>query len=176
MKTKNPKAPQPALVSRTDAETLMTDLANKTNEKRALIAKLDAAVLKLHEDAAPAISACDQVITQRSDALRAWAQTNPAEFPRGRKSIALLGGTLGFRTGTPRLALLSRAFKWEGILELLRQKGWTTFIRTKAEPDKDGLLAQRDRYNLREIGLKVVQDESFYVEPRLTATEKKAGT
>ena len=60
-------------------------------------------------------------------------------------------------------------------MDRLRQKGWTGFIRTRAEPDKDSLLAQRDRYNLQEIGLKVVQDEAFYVEPRrIVATAKSA--
>jgi phage host-nuclease inhibitor protein Gam len=180
MKLKNKNAAAAAaaaaapVIHRADAETLMNELAGKTNEKRALVARLDAAVLKLHEDATPEISACDEVISARSEALRSWAESHPGEFPRGRKSIALLGGVVGFRLGTPRLALLSRAFKWEGVVELLKQKGWTSFIRTKAEPDKDGLLAQRERYNLREIGLKVVQEESFYAEPRLTAAEAAA--
>jgi phage host-nuclease inhibitor protein Gam len=64
-----------------------------------------------------------------------------------------------------------RTFDWDGVLDRLRQKGWNAFIRTRSETDKDSLLAQRERYNLQEVGLKVVQEESFYVEPRLMAGE-----
>jgi len=158
-----------------EAEQLTHEFALKANRRRALVARLDAAVLKLQEDAAPEIAACDRGMDAAAEALRGWAERHLAEFPRGRKSIALLGGTLGYRTGTPRLALASRALTWDAIVERLRQKGWTGFIRTRAEPDKDSLLAQRDRYNLQEIGLKVVQDEAFYVEPRrIVATAKSA--
>ena len=51
---------------------------------------------------------------------------------------------------------------WQGLM-------WGIF------PFGSSLLAQRDRYNLLEVGLKVVQDEAFYVEPRLpVATAKTA--
>jgi len=158
----------PMIASRDEAEAVMNELACAANNKRKLTARLDAAVLKLQEDAAVGISQCDESINLRADALRAWAESHPEEFAKGRKSIDFLSGTLGFRTGTPKLALLSRAFKWETVLGLLRQKGWLDFIRTTSEPNKDALLAASDRYNLKEVGLKVVQDESFYVEPKLT--------
>jgi phage host-nuclease inhibitor protein Gam len=169
------KIPLTVIASRGEAEQLLHELALKDNRRRALVARLNAAVLKLQEDAAKEISACEQGVSAAFAALQAWAAGHPEEFPRGRKSVALLGGTLGYRTGTPRLALASRALTWDAIVERLRQKGWTGFIRTRSEPDKDSLLAQRDRYNLLEVGLKVVQDEAFYVEPRLTvATAKTA--
>jgi phage host-nuclease inhibitor protein Gam len=169
------KIPRTVVGSRGDAEQLMHEFALTANRRRALVSRLNAAVLKLQEDAAKEISACDQGLDAAFESLRAWAAGHPDEFPRGRKSVALLGGTLGYRTGTPRLALLSRGCTWEGLVDRLRQKGWMGFIRTRSEPDKDSLLAQRDRYNLHEVGLKVVQDEAFYVEPRLSvATAKTA--
>jgi phage host-nuclease inhibitor protein Gam len=162
------KIPLAIIASRDQAERAMNELALAENHKRNLIARLDTVVLKFQDEAAPALAACDTEIKARTDALRVWAESNPREFAAGRKSIPLLSGTLGFRTGTPRLALMSRTHTWDGVLDLLHDKGWTGFIRTRTEPDKESLLAQRDRCNLGEVGLKVVQDESFYIEPRLT--------
>lgn len=155
--------------SRDEAEAVMNDLAASANNRRRLVCRMDAAVLKIQEEAAPGIAACEADLQAKSDALRAWAEAHPEEFPKGRKSLEFLSGTLGFRTGTPKLALLSRAFTWEKVLELLRGKGWTGLIRTKQEVAKDAVIAQRDSdLDLRTVGLKVTQDESFFVEPMLT--------
>ncbi len=167
MKTRTPASPA-ILASRDQAEEMMHELAQSENQRRHLMAQLDAAILKAEQAAGPGIAACDAEVKLKSESLRAWAESNPLEFAKGRRSIALRCGTIGFRTGTPRLALLSRAFTWDAVMERLRGKGWTHFIRTRTEPDKESLMAQRATYNLNEVGLKVVQDETFYVEPQLT--------
>ena len=163
----------PLITTRDEAEAVMNDLANIANNKRKLTARLDAGVLKLQEEAAPGISQCDAELKAKSDALRAWAEASPAEFGK-KKSIEFLSGTLGFRTGTPKLALLSRAFTWEKVLENA-QALIPAFIRSKPELDKEAILGQRDeeplQYAIKRCGLKVVQDESFYVEPKLTDAE-----
>jgi phage host-nuclease inhibitor protein Gam len=87
---------------------------------------------------------------------------------------------LGFRTGNPKLALISRAWNWDKVLEKMSDctSQLLGFIRLKEEVDKEGLLAsyepQPDVITLfREHGLKVVQDESFFVEPALTDTDAR---
>ena len=164
----------PTITSRDDAEAVMNELANTANNKRLLTARLDKAVLKLQEEAAPAIALCDEAIKEKSDLLRAWAEANPGQFSGGRKSIIFMTGTLGFRTGTPKLALLSRRFNWESVLANV-QRLIPNFIRNKPEIDKEAILAQRDDEVLVQAitacGMKIVQDESFYVEPNLTDTE-----
>ena len=169
----------PTIATRTEAEAVMNELAAAANHKRRITARLDAAILKLKDDSAPLIAECDQVITIKTDTLRAWAEANPQEFTKGRKSIEFLAGILGFRTGTPKLSLLSRAWTWEKALEQVLAKGFQ-FTRTKVELDKDSVLAfyanAKDAKDLAAIrsdvlapcGMKVVQDESFYVEPKLT--------
>ena len=44
------------------------------------------------------------------------------------------------------------------------------FIRNKPEVDKEAIIGQRDDLAefLPKVGLKVMQEESFYVEPKLT--------
>lgn len=162
----------PLITTRDEAEAVMNDLANTANNRRQLTVRLDAQILAAQNAAAPGLAACDAALQAACDALRAWAESHPEEFPQGRKSLELLSGTLGFRTGTPKLTLLSRAFTWDKVMELLRGKGWSGWIRVKQELDKEAIIAQRDEMDLRAVGLKVTQDESFYVEPKLTDADQ----
>ena len=170
------------ITNRAEAEAVMNDLALAATNKRTLTARLDAAVLKLQDEAAVGISQCDELITAKSDALRAWAESHPEEFPKDKKSIAFLSGTLGFRTGTPKVALLSRAWKWDMVLNAVLDRAFS-FTRTTTELDKEAILAfaasepdkaALESQVLKPIGVKIVQDESFYVEPRLTDTEVRS--
>ncbi len=57
----------------------------------------------------------------------------------------------------------------------------TAFIRVKREVDKEGLLSTYARgevndASLREAGIRVVQEESFFVEPKLETAAGKITT
>lgn len=164
----------PTIATRDEAEAVMNELANIANNKRTLTARLDRAILKLQEEAAPGLAMCDAALHEKTELLCAWAEAHPEEFAGKRKSIEFLSGSLGFRTGTPKLALLSRRFNWETVLANV-QRLLPAFIRNKPEIDKEAILAQRDEEVLQTAitacGMKVVQDESFYVEPNLTNPE-----
>ena len=168
------QTPLNTIATRTDAENVMHELALAANNKRTLMAQLDAAILKLQEDAAANIARHDEAIADKSDALRTWAQANPDEFSRGKKSISLLSGTLGFRTGTPKLALLSRTWDWEKVLGHVQQL-LPDYIRRTPQLDKEAILNRRDELAIQlalpHVGLKVVQDEAFFVEPRSTGND-----
>jgi hypothetical protein len=80
----------------------------------------------------------------------------------------MVHGLVGFRTGTPKLKLLS-GWTWEKVLEFISVNQLMDLIRTKKEVDKELILANRDCIKpetLKQIGIKVVQDEAFFVEPK----------
>jgi phage host-nuclease inhibitor protein Gam len=162
------------LNTREDAEASMNELALAENNKRKFIAARDAAVLKVQENSAPLITQCEQFIEAKAAELQAWAESHPEAFPKGRKSIDLAAGTLGFRTGTPKLALLSRAWNWKKVTDALMVH-LPNFIRSAPEPDKESLLAQREELApmFPLIGVKVDQGESFFIEPNLTDTDAR---
>jgi phage host-nuclease inhibitor protein Gam len=168
-----------ALGSREEAEAAMNDLALAMANQRRELAKRDAAVLAINKHHEGNLAAYDQAIQRLTCQLRDWAETSPNEFPKDRKSIQMTSGILGFRTGTPKLALLSRAWTWEKVLNALRNSCMGAgFIRTKEEVDKDGLLGSYstrslDAQQLASAGMKVTQDETFYVEPDLTPFETR---
>ncbi len=88
-----------------------------------------------------------------------------------RRSIATGSGLAGFRLGTPRLKT-AKGSNWGSIITMLKEK-LPTYIRTVEEPAKDLLLADRNKENvaplLVEIGIEVVQDDLFYIEPKKAA-------
>lgn len=91
-------------------------------------------------------------------------------------------GVIGFRTGTPKLKTL-KGFTWASALELVKTF-LPSYLRQTEEIAKDRLLADRDLDKvgvtdngliLNEIpmsqamakcGIQVVQDETFFVEPK----------
>lgn len=175
-KTNRIKVALPAIKTREEAEAVMNELAGTANNKIKFTAQMDAEILKVKERYEGNIAVCDADLTAKTDALRVWAETNPDEFAKGRKSIEFSTGTLGFRTGTPKLALLSRAFTWEKVTSLV-EVFLPNFIRQKPEVDKESIIAQRDELEklgaLTKCGVKVVQGESFFVEPKLTEVETR---
>ena len=97
-------------------------------------------------------------------------------------------GTIGFRTGTPKLKTL-KGFTWASALTLVK-KYIPGYVRTNEEIAKDKLLADRELEAVEfmeseitkkripmcdamaECGIIVAQDETFYVEPKKEDTDQ----
>jgi phage host-nuclease inhibitor protein Gam len=182
MTTMRIKVKLPMIKSREEAESVMNELATAANAQRNFLVLRDDEVLAINSKYEVDLAECGEVLKDRTDALRAWAESNPDAFTKGRKSIEMLSGSLGFRTGTPKLAVLSRAFNWDKVLDLVKSAaGWKGFVRSKDELDKEGVLAaaaaapDKTAYanELKRVGLQVKQDETFFVEPKLTGVESR---
>lgn len=118
------------------------------------------------------------------DTLQAYATENQAELFTKKKSLDMAHGTIGFRTGTPKLKTI-KGFTWASALQLAKKFLPATYIRQTEEIAKDRLLADRDleeavvydtatgdprdvtmKEAMAVCGIQVVQDETFYVEPK----------
>lgn len=102
------------------------------------------------------------------DTLQAYATENQAELFTKKKSLEMTHGVIGFRTGTPKLKTL-KGFTWASALQLVKEF-LPGYLRQTEEIAKDKLLADRDVENIvpqmNKCGIQVVQDETFYVEPK----------
>lgn len=123
-----------------------------------------------------------QLTTERDQAfetLQAFATEQKAELFSRKKSLEMSQGTIGFRTGTPKLKTL-KGFTWAAALELVK-RSLPGYVRTTVELAKDKLLADRDMdavvcsgddvvvsmvEAMKGCGIQVVQDETFYVEAK----------
>jgi phage host-nuclease inhibitor protein Gam len=180
MKTKNRiKAPVSENLSRAEVEALLVDFQLICINEQKLLAKKNSEVSTVEQRYASQLG--EIASGKKSIALRlqTWAEANPAEFEK-RKSIETPCGKLGFRTGTPKLGLLNRKWTWETVLQRMRSiRGfWGGYIRTKEEIDKDALLAAKaagmlDDQALADSGMKVTQEEAFYVEPKMDEPEAR---
>jgi len=83
----------------------------------------------------------------------------------GRKSVQLTYGVLGRRMGKPTLKPLNRSWTWAAVKVKLREAWAGKFFRAvEPEVDKDLIKADLTAEQLRDVGLKVEQDEAFFVE------------
>jgi len=132
---------------------------------------IDQRTASLNEDLAhardlhgPHIQRSQETYAEAEARVRAWAESHPAEFAT-KKSVAFVHGTIGFRTGQPTLKTLS-GVTWAKVLALLKAC-LPGYVRTKEEPDRETLLADREALGpdgLRAVGLRVDQAERFFVE------------
>ena len=180
MTTARIKTQVPLIATRDEAEGVMNALALIATNKRIIAGRMDKELLAVKEKYSGQLTECDAVMQIEARKLEAWATNHPEEFPKGKKSIVLLAGTLGFRKDTPSLVLLNRTFTWAKVLAMITKAKWRKFTRVKIEVDKDAILARAgtlekptkfQRTILPELGLKIVQAENFFVEPLLTDTE-----
>ncbi|MDE2099084.1 MAG: host-nuclease inhibitor Gam family protein [Patescibacteria group bacterium] len=172
----------PALASRDDAEAAMNALANTVNNQRLLQAQRDKLVLEINAAFEPGLAQCADKAKALTAQLEAWAVGHPEQFPKDRKSLKLTSGTLGFRTGNPKLALLNRKWTWDKVLDSIRTiKAW---VREALEVDKESILHAYSGSNSEDVrelfaqelalhGMKVAQDEGFYIEPDLSVFESR---
>nr|CAJ1762309.1 Mu Gam-like end protection [uncultured phage] len=100
--------------------------------------------------------------------LQVFATENKESLFSKTKSYKSAHGIFGFRTGTPKIKQL-KGFTKESVLALVKAI-LPDYIRTAEEVAKDRLLADRDKEEVAEklskCGMVVVQDETFYVEPK----------
>lgn len=153
--------------------------AEQANDAFAQYAKADAQINKINADVE---LQCAKIREKRADeltrlceerekafdTLQAFATENQSELFTKKKSLEMAHGTIGFRTGTPKLKTL-KGFTWASALKLLRMF-LPDYIRTTDEIAKDKLLADREADGMSgkmaQCGITVTQDETFYVEPK----------
>ena len=183
MTTARIKTVVPTIATRDEAEGVMNAIALIANNKRTITARRDKELLAVKEKYTSQLTECDAVMQIEVKKLEAWAKANPTEFPKNKKSLVLLAGTIGFRKDTPSLVLLNRSFTWGKIAATLIKNKWRKFTRVKVEVDKDAILARSGTLEkptkfqletLPVLGLKIVQDENFFIEPNLTDAEVKS--
>ena len=127
--------------------------AEQANDAFAQYAKADAQINKINADIelqcakirqkrADELTRLDTEREKAFDTLQAYAVENQAELFTKKKSLDMAHGTIGFRTGTPKLKTL-KGFTWASALNLVREF-LPSFVRTTEEIAKDKLLADRE--------------------------------
>jgi len=131
----------------------------------------DRLLMEIQEEYNPEIEAISQEISAKLLLCEKYATTHRETLFGKLKSAAANLGLFGFRTGNPKLVLLNRKWKWADVLNALKATGQGELIRTKEEADKDA-LKKLEEHQLAAIGLRIEQDETFFIEPRRQDPER----
>lgn len=169
------KLTAPALRSRAEMEAMVGKIRELTIERNQKVLAREEAKKSIDDEHGPAIEKLNRELEEKTELCRCWAEANPSEFGE-RKSLDITHGLLGWRTGQPTLKTLS-GWTWDRVLDNLQKDPVLKFyIREKPEVNRQQILADRETLGpdgLRNLGVKVVQEESFFVEPRLEELENR---
>jgi phage host-nuclease inhibitor protein Gam len=107
------------------------------------------------------------VIADLTLQLQTWYMSNHDELERdGAKSLRLTFGVIGRRLGRPSLKPLNRSWTWASIAVKLRSVYSSRFFHAPEEPKIDRERARQELTipQLKDCGLRVDQEETFFVE------------
>ena len=171
-------------VSREAADEAFATYAKSDAQIQKIQAEIELQCAKVREKYADKLAVLGDARETAFDVLQSFAMENQAELFVKKKSLEMAHGTIGFRTGTPKLKTL-KGFTWASALQLAKKFLPVTYIRQTEEIAKDRLLADREmsevgvydtptgdirlvtmKEAMAVCGIQVVQDETFYVEPK----------
>lgn len=162
-------------ISSEEMELAFAGFAKADAQIQKLQAEMDLKMAAIREKYADRLQELTENKDEQFDILLQYANENKDTLFAKRKSAEFTHGTIGFRTGTPKLKTLKK-FTWASCLELVKEF-MPEYVRTTQEIAKDRLLADRDREEVAglmpRVGIQVVQDEAFFVEVKKEETEKK---
>ena len=183
MATKRQKKTVITGVSRDAAEEAFASYAKADAQIEKINAEIDLQCAKIREKYQQKLGELTCERECAFETLQAYATENQPELFSKKKSLDMAHGTIGFRTGTPKLKTL-KGFTWASALELVKAFMPSSYIRKVEEIAKDKLLADRDLEDVKitesglmeqevtmkeamaKCGIQVVQEETFYVEPK----------
>lgn len=166
-------------ITRERAEHILGELSALILLRNKATTAMDRKITEIRKDYEEKLADLGTQIEEKTELLSMWANNNPDEFPKNQKSVDMVHGRVGFRTGNPKLKTRMRK-TWDKVLETISAMGLQDLIRTKQETNKERIIADYLQGTLPlatmiEIGVEVVQEESFFVEPKLEDLETKVG-
>ena len=173
-------------VTRSCADDAFATYAKADAEIQKITAEIELQCAKIREKWAEKLATLSASRDASFDVLQSFATEHQAELFAKKKSLEMAHGTIGFRTGTPKLKTL-KGFTWAAALEMVKRM-LPGYVRSTVEIAKDKLLADRDLEAvvvgtaaddavsmpeaMNACGIQVVQDETFYVEPKKEIQEQ----
>ena len=168
MATKRVKKTVVSGITRETAEQAFADYAAADAKVQGITARMDQEMTRIREKYADQLAELGDTKERNFEIIQTYATENKDVLFSKKKSMESAHGVFGFRTGTPKLKNL-KGFTWAAVTNLCKEL-LPGYIRTTEELAKDKLLADRDVQEIAgifpKIGVQVVQDETFYLEPK----------
>lgn len=159
--------------SRTELEVIVSDVARLKLDLNSAKVAMDQELTAVRSKYQDRIARLETQLDQKTARVQGWSEENVSEFGRAR-SLKLTSGIIGFRTGQPKAKTLP-GWTWARVLEKLKISA-RNYLRIEESVNKEALIADRlmlGEQKLKELGVKVVQEESFYIEPELQELDNR---
>lgn len=163
-----------AIESREDLEKCMGEFAQARLALEGAKLEKEARLKEAREEFEAVEPALKAAVEAPFKQLELWARMHPDAFD-GKRSLELVQGTIGFRTGQPRVALPRGCDEAALCLEL-QAAGLGRFVRTVPVLDREEVIraARSDAPEdsawparlSKEFGIRVSQAERFFAEER----------
>lgn len=188
--TKRLKAP--SLASEAEFRALVDEIAALQAIAAEAIAKRELIVQRIQQRYAIRLQPIEDAIDAKLALVEKYAEEHRAELlPKDRKSAETTLATFGWRTGNRTVSALGKKWTLSAIITALKVFGLSRYIRTTPELAKELLLAEctddktvtvtvggdpvagfvKKQVALADVGLKITQKETFYIEPKAENAE-----
>lgn len=155
-------------VTSEQVEAALSEFSQADSRIQKITAEMELKITAIRDKHAEELAELQKKKDDSMEILQVFATENKESPFSKTKSYKSAHGIFGFRTGTPKIKQL-KGFTKESVLALVKAI-LPDYIRTAEEVAKDRLLADRDKEEVAEklskCGMVVVQDETFYVEPK----------
>lgn len=153
--------------SRQEFDQILENIVTMQLSKERLELRRDHHILNVRKDYDPDIADLSEKMGTAVLRAEKYATAHRADLLPGKKKSAETSVTIfGFRTGNPTLVLLNRKWSWGMVLDTLKRLGRVDLIITKQEPHKDAMKSALDDAGLAEVGTRIKQDETFFIDPK----------
>ena len=150
------------------AETAFSEYAAADARVQNIQSKMDIEITRIRDKYVDQLAEQQGIKEKNFEIMQTFATEHREELFSKRKSYESAHGVFGFRTGTPKLKNL-KGFTWAAVTNVVKEL-LPDYIRVSEELAKDKLLADREKEEVAQLlprcGMIVVQDETFYVEPK----------
>jgi phage host-nuclease inhibitor protein Gam len=157
--------------TRAQFDSTVDEICKLQLDREQLVTERDRLLASVREDHDPEIERLGTDIQAKIVLCEKFATVHRESLFGKLKSASSSLALFGFRTGNPKLVLLNRKWKWDDVLTALRLKSREELIRKKEEADKEALKKLNDD-ELASFGLRIDQDETFFIEPKRDDPER----
>ena len=135
-------------ITKEKMESAMADFAKADARIQKINATMDVEFTRIREKYQEELGKLTEEKEKAFEVLQVFAVEQRETLFSKKKSLDTIHGTIGFRTGTPKLKTL-KGFTWASVTNLLREF-LPDYIRKTEEAAKDKILADRDCVNVKE--------------------------
>ena len=159
----------PTIQNRHQLDAVIENIVQLQLNRAELEGSQEQEITAIRQKYRPSLAELERYLTLETTWAETWARQNPGAFNE-KRSMACTHATIGFRVTPPRVDRASRKWPWSAIALKLAEVSWgRRYLSIPApEVNKEAVLSDRAELaapELRLVGLKIVQEERFFITP-----------